>query len=373
MENKKYQARKQRSLQMLQSGVEPIKNGFNEYYIPSQNNTKIKYKVTIKNGWYSCECPDNKKGNLCKHILLLKTFLAIKLKAQNIKKNVSITKPCPYCESHNIMKYGTRKTTLGKKQTWKCKDCSKRFVLEPIQKIKGNIQAVTMAMDLYMRGVSYRGIKEHLEQFLGLKVTHVTIMNWVNTYMKKLNQYTEKLQPQTSREFGIDEQMVNVKGDHKWVWNCLDKETRFLIANNLTKGRSLEETQQIMQKLKKNAKVESNFSITTDKMLSYPHAIGATFHKMNDWKHNFSIEHIQCGIKDEINNNKVERFHGSFRQRDKVMRAFKKDETTDKYIDNFRTYYNFIREHQALNGKTPAQRAGINEGRNWKELLVKSL
>jgi hypothetical protein len=34
-------------------------------------------------------------------------------------------------------------------------------------------------------------------------------------------------------------------------------------------------------------------------------------------------------------------------------------------------YYNFIREHQALNGKTPAEVAGIGiEGENkWLEIL----
>ena len=71
MEKEKYETRKARSMDMLKSGVEPIKNGFNEYFIPSQFDKNVKYKVSIKNGWYSCECPDNKDGNLCKHILLI--------------------------------------------------------------------------------------------------------------------------------------------------------------------------------------------------------------------------------------------------------------------------------------------------------------
>ena len=36
MENGKYETRKARSLDMLKSGVEPVKDGFNEYFIPSQ-------------------------------------------------------------------------------------------------------------------------------------------------------------------------------------------------------------------------------------------------------------------------------------------------------------------------------------------------
>jgi len=375
MQNEKYKLRKARSLKMLNSGVEPVKNGFNEYYIPSQNNPKIKYKVTIKGGWYSCECPDNQKGNLCKHILLLKTFLAIKLQTKEIKQNISITRPCPHCESKNIVKDGTRKTTLGKKQRWLCQDCKKRFVLEPIKNIKGNADSVALVMDLYFKGCSLRNIQDTLQQFYGLKIHHETVRRWINKYMRKINKYVEQQQPQTSREWQVDEQMINIKGNHKWVWNCLDVKTRFLLANNLTDGRTLEETKQIFNKAKDVTGADKNLKITTDGMKSYPHAIGNVFHKMNDWKHNFTIEHkYNAGIKKkENNNNTVERFHGTFRNRDKVMRAFKKDDKTANYLDNFRTYYNFMRKHTSLEGLTPAQASGISETRKVKELLVKSL
>ena len=82
MEQSIYETRKERSMDMLKNGVEPVKDGFNEYWIPSQYEKGKKYKITIKHGWYSCECPDNKEGNLCKHILFLKTYFAIRFKAK---------------------------------------------------------------------------------------------------------------------------------------------------------------------------------------------------------------------------------------------------------------------------------------------------
>ena len=102
MEKEEYLTRKVKSLEMLKSGIEPVKDGFNEYFIPSQSEQGKKYKVRISNGWYSCECPDNSNGNLCKHILLLKTYLALKFKAQELKHTISVTKPCPYCESNKL-------------------------------------------------------------------------------------------------------------------------------------------------------------------------------------------------------------------------------------------------------------------------------
>jgi transposase InsO family protein len=44
-------------------------------------------------------------------------------------------------------------------------------------------------------------------------------------------------------------------------------------------------------------------------------------------------------------------------------------------MDDLRVYYNFIRPHGALNGKTPAQKAGIelaSEENKWLSLIKKS-
>lgn len=43
-----------------------------------------------------------------------------------------------------------------------------------------------------------------------------------------------------------------------------------------------------------------------------------------------------------------------------------------RYAENFKTYYNFVRQHQELK-MTPAQRANINESNLWKDLLLKTL
>jgi hypothetical protein len=45
-------------------------------------------------------------------------------------------------------------------------------------------------------------------------------------------------------------------------------------------------------------------------------------------------------------------------------------------MDANRLYYNYLRPHQALNGKTPAEKAGINsglkEGNKWEQLIGKA-
>ena len=87
------------------------------------------------------------------------------------------------------------------------------------------------------------------------------------------------------------------------------------------------------------------------------------------------IKHIDnVSINDKVNNNVLERFNGTVRERDKVIRGFKKEDTP--ILKGQRIFYNYIRPHQALGGATPSQIAGVelNLGRNkWFELLTKSL
>ncbi len=58
-----------------------------------------------------------------------------------------------------------------------------------------------------------------------------------------------------------------------------------------------------------------------------------------------------------VHNNKMERFNGEVRQREKVMRTLKRSDTP--ILAGYQIYHNYIRPHEALNGKTPAEKAGI--------------
>jgi transposase-like protein len=364
MRDDKYVLRKERSLDMLNNGFEPVKNGFNEYFVPSQSDKSKKYKVTIKDKWYSCECPDNKEGNMCKHILFLKTYFALKFKSQEAK--VSISKPCPSCTSTHIQKDGTRKTIMGKKQKWLCLNCNKRFVLDPVQKVKGNENTIITAIDLYMKGVSFRGIADSIKQFYGLKVTHVTVMNWINTYMEKINNYVNTLQPNVSDVWHADEQFIKAKGKQEYVWNVLDSDTRFLLASNEKPTRSYNDARETFQQAKAIAGKKAE-TVITDGAFSYEKAVRKEFATYKN--PNPHYRYVSIRAKDS-SNNKVERFHNTFRQRDKVMRGFGGNQK--QQVENFRTYYNFIKEHQTLKS-TPAQKAGIKQENNWKELLIKSV
>lgn len=111
--------------------------------------------------------------------------------------------------------------------------------------------------------------------------------------------------------------------------------------------------------------------MVTDGLQSYNKAFKKEFFTLRGPR----TRHIRnVGFRDKTNNNLIERFHGTVRERDKVMRALKREGTP--IIDGYKVYYNFLRPHMSLNGKTPAEVAGIDldlEGNKWLSLIRKSV
>jgi hypothetical protein len=81
-------------------------------------------------------------------------------------------------------------------------------------------------------------------------------------------------------------------------------------------------------------------------------------------------EHVNAiKLSGNMNNNKMERFNGEVRDREKVIRGLKKNDTP--VLTGYQIFHNFIREHEGLDGKTPAEACGIKaEGKNkWLTLI----
>jgi len=65
----------------------------------------------------------------------------------------------------------------------------------------------------------------------------------------------------------------------------------------------------------------------------------------------------------------MERMNGEVRDREKVMRGLKKTDTP--MLKGYQLFHNFVRPHEALDGRTPAEAAGIKvEGSNkWLTII----
>jgi len=181
--------------------------------------------------------------------------------------------------------------------------------------------------------------------------------------------YAKDLVPDVSGKWHADETVENVNGKNRWLWNLLDSESRFLIASRLTKSRTdMDARNLFLDGLDRTNKAPK--TIVTDGLVSYANAYDQTL-RYKGAKHIRKPRFI-----DLANNNRIERLHPSMRERTKVMRGFDSDSTASDRMQGYRLYYNFIRPHQALDGKTPAQAANLDLelGRNkWKSMIAQSV
>lgn len=92
--------------------------------------------------------------------------------------------------------------------------------------------------------------------------------------------------------------------------------------------------------------------LITDGLQSYHDAFNKEFYTNTNpcSKHINSIK-----LDGDMNNNKMERINGEIRDREKVMRGH-----DTPVLTGYQIFHNYIRTHEGLNGKTPAEACGID-------------
>jgi putative transposase len=338
----------------------------NSYLVKSQSNHGEYCVSTDTDGW-KCECPDHVFRQMkCKHIFAVEFSISLRAEVavRRIEPIENLTE-CIFCGSSNIVKDGVRHNKYGDIQIFYCRNCGRYFTFNVgFERMKHNPQAITSAMQLYFSGESLRNVMKSL-RLLGVEVSHQTVYNWIKKYVALMKAYVEKLNPNVSDTWRADELWVKIKGDMKYLFALMDDETRFWIAQEVAETKYKHDARRLFQ-LGKQITGKRPLTIITDGLSAYHEAYKKEFRTMKAprTKH---IRHIT--VRGDRNNNKMERFNGEVRDREKTMRGLKKTDTA--ILSGYQIFHNYIREHEGLEGKTPAEACGIQvKGNNkWITLI----
>ena len=262
-----------------------------------------------------------------------------------------------------------KKLKRGPVQRFLCRACGKKFTHNlGIERKRATIEQITTAVDLVFSGLSSRKTARSLEM-TGLKISHITIQNWVAQYAKLMEKFVDGITPNVGEQWRTDELYIKIKGDRKYLFAMLDSETRFWLARMVSEHKGTDDVAPMFEKVKKVAgKIPAQF--VSDGAANFAEA-----HKKQYAAKNFlhkDSEHVKhIHMAGDTNNNQMESFNGNtVRHREKVVRGLKTDDSA--ILTGLRIYHNHVRPHQGLpGGQTPGEAAGIKiEGDNkWKTLI----
>jgi transposase-like protein len=315
-----------------------------------------------------CNCPDWLYRQVkCKHIWAVEFSLALRNK---VKQSVVIEplspSLCPYCTATRLVRHGLRHNKYGDLQRFSCRSCGKRFTQNlGFERMGANPQSITSAMQLYFTGESLPNVQKFL-RLQGVNVHFTTVYRWIKKYVAIMERYLADMEPQVGNTWRADELFLKVRGNMKYLYALMDDETRFWIAKEVADTKYHANVHDLFKNGRKVAG-KAPFHIITDGAPNFHSGIEAEFYRE---KKQLALVHEQdIRFDGEIHNNKMERLNGEIRDREKVVRGVKK--TDSPLIGGYQIYHNYVRPHMALNGKTPADLAGIEvRGENkWITLI----
>jgi transposase-like protein len=362
--------REQRGLEIAHKERQVTRIEETLYTVQSQSGNG-EYAVSQVDHEWVCECPDNKFRNVkCKHVFAVEFSIALRKAVGQIRiKPIEITTKCIYCGSDQIVKNAIRHNRRGDIQRYRCKACSKRFSINiGFEKMRATPQVVTSAMQLYFTGESLRNVQKFLK-LQGITINHVTVLRWIRKYVKLMGGYLEKMKPNVSDTWRADELYVKIKGDMKYLFAVMDDETRFWIAQEVAETKDRHDARKLLQ-MAKEATGKTPKTFITDGLATYHDAYKKEFWTLKGPR----TEHVRhITIRGDHNNNKMERMNGEVRDREKVMRGLKNVDSP--ILKGYKLFHNYIRPHEGLEGKTPAEACGIKiEGNDkWITLIQNAI
>lgn len=274
---------------------------------------------------------------------------------------------CKHCGAEGAIRYGMS-GKASPKQRFKCLGCNRTFVANNAPPgMRFPAQTIATALNMFYEASSLSKIQRQIKLDTGLDVDPSTVYRWVVRYTKK----AKKLFTGTPVKLGsvvvADETVIKLKsygGENVWLFDAIDRRTRYLIATQISPIRNFGETEDFLKKVLRGMKGKKPEIFLTDGMRAYPRGVRETFGSTTKHKRGDPFD------KGPDNTRDIERLHGTLKDRVKVLRSMANRESAQLVIDGWTVHYNFFRSHSGLNKRTPAQAAGY-KGRvkSWRDVV----
>jgi hypothetical protein len=243
---------------------------------------------------------------------------------------------CRYCSSQNVRKYGKVEGI----QRYFCNDCRHKFSdNDCLYRMKTPYYQVSSALEAYYQGQSINDIRNNLRWCYGNYPSGKAVYGWIIKYSQIAIDRFKDYQPHAGPIWATFLSEIKVDGKPYRCLDILGCKTGFLLAS----GRSLDQRDNMVDRIMKYA---------SQKAGKDPERVLTGGGKGEDLRI-------------------ARRWSSILQERTKVLNGLKSIEAADRFLEGFLTYYNFLRPHDLLHGRTPAEAASIRYSANtWMDVIL---
>ncbi len=187
-------------------------------------------------------------------------------------------------------------------------------------------EVIRYAVWLYFRfTLSIRDVEELMVE-RGIEVSREAVRMWAIKFGPQFARNLRRRQPRPTGRRHIDEMVVKIAGEKRWLWRAVDDEG-VVLDMLVQRRRNKKAALRLLSKLLKNTGVEPE-TITTDRLASY----GAALRELD-----LSDRHRCSGRRI---NNRAENSHLPIRRRERKMQKFKSDSSAQRFLSVHAAVYN---------------------------------
>lgn len=254
---------------------------------------------------------------------------------------------CLYCNSHLTVRNGYSEKGV---QRYKCNDCKRRFCEKGIfARMRFPKEVVTNALFLRLYPLSTRNVKRILRKLNYVKVSHVSIYNWVLKFAPHLCKFANIIPLRFTNIWHVDEKFIKVrrinrkrKKEFAYLWIVSDSK-RNILATHVSFSRDIVNAKIVLQKAKQRAGFSPEI-LVSDGLQSYKKAVKKVFQGLT--RHviaHFKAKNIIHNKKwHKLSNNSAEGINRFYALWLHACKGFKRLDNTNLWIEFFTINYNYL-------------------------------
>jgi len=253
---------------------------------------------------------------------------------------------CIYCDSLLTVKNGYDKKGV---QRYKCNECKKRFCEKGIfARMRFPKEVITNALFLRLYPLSTRNVKRILRKLNYIKVSHVSVYNWVLKFAPHLCKFV-KIFPLSFMNdvWHVDEKFIKVRKPNRkkkkyfaYLWIVSDSKSN-IIATHVSFARDMINAKIVLQKAKQRAGFSPDI-LVSDGLQSYKKAVKKILGCRHVIAHFKSKNIIHNKKWYKLSNNRAEAINRFYALWLHPCKGFKRLDNANLWIEFFTINYNYL-------------------------------